>query len=211
MAESVLWGYARVSSKSQNPERQKEKLLEYGVDERHIKIDYESGKDFNRSQFLSLVGTKDVAPNMRAGDCLVILSIDRLGRNYEEIRKYWQRITVDMECDISVIDMPLLDTQKRDGNLDSRFVSDLVLQILSYVAEKERDNIRERQRQGIDRTLREGKPYGRPKTAVPENFNMIDTQWANGDITAVKAMSDLGLSKSVFYALINERCIVKKQ
>lgn len=145
---SVDWGYARVSSTSQRLDRQLEQLRAYGIDERHLKTEKQSDKDFERSEFLSLVGTDEVAPSMRAGDCLVICSLDRLGRNYAEIQRWWKYITQDLKCSIVVLDMPVLNTQS-EGNLDKNFIADLVLQILSYVAEKERLAIRERQRQGI--------------------------------------------------------------
>jgi len=194
-----MWGYARVSSSGQNPARQWEALSAYGIDERHIKTDEQSGKDFNRREFLSLVGTESSAPAMRAGDCLVVMSLDRLGRNYEEIRKWWQFITGDLYCDIVVLDMPLLDTRERSDSLDKKFIADLVLQILSYVSEKERNSIRERQAQGIALALAEGKPYGRPRVVIPDNFTEIVERWQSGDITAVSAMKTLGMSRSMFY------------
>jgi len=206
-----MWGYARVSSSNQNPDRQLNALFDFGIDFRNIRVDEESGKDFNRRAFMSLVGTEETAPIMREGDCLVVQSIDRLGRNYEEIRKWWAYIINDLQCNIVVLDMPLLDTRENgNNNLDRRFMCDLILQILSYVAEKERENIRTRQRQGIDLCLSHGKPYGRPKIPVPDNFSIIAKQWKNGEITAVKAMKTLGISRSVFYRLIKEKAIKKE-
>ena len=210
MVQGIVWGYARVSSSSQNPQRQREALLAYGINERNIKTDIQSGKDFNRREFLSLVGTETTAPAMRAGDCLAVQSLDRLGRNYEDIRKWWEYITNDLQCDIIVLDMPLLNSRERgSGNLDRKFIADLVLQILSYVSEKERLSIKERQAQGIAIALEQGKPYGRPRTAVPDNFAEVSEKWVRGEITAVSAMKSLGMSRSMFYARIREAGVVK--
>ena len=150
MGDAEIWGYARVSSTSQNLDRQLEQLRAYGIDERHIKTEKQSGKDFQRPAFLSLVGTETVAASMRAGDTLVICSLDRLGRNYSEIQRWWQYITKELGCGIVVLDMPLLCTNDGENSLDRSFMADSVLQILSYVAEKERIAIHERQRQGIE-------------------------------------------------------------
>ena len=144
------YGYIRVSAKDQNEDRQFEAMKEANIDINCIYIDRQSGKDFNREQYKLLVGRSGHAPVLREGDLLTILSIDRLGRNYTEVMNEWQYITRKIKADIRVIDMPLLDTRKSGGDLDNRFVADLVLQILSYVAEKERENIRHRQQQGID-------------------------------------------------------------
>ena len=145
----MIYGYARVSSKEQNLERQIKELKGAGVEERNILMDKQSGKDFNRKSYNLLVGTDTTAPLLREGDVLTVYSIDRLGRNYTEIMKQWQYITQEIKADIRVLDMPLLDTRNNGDSLDSRFVADLVLQILSYVAQKERENIKVRQSQGI--------------------------------------------------------------
>lgn len=203
MENSVSWGYARVSSQSQHLDRQLEQLRAYGIDERHLKTEKQSGKDFERSVFLSLVGTDEVAPSMRSGDCLVVCSLDRLGRNYEEIQRWWRYITQDLKCGIVVLDMPLLNT-KGEGNLDKNFIADLVLQILSYVAEKERLAIRVRQRQGITAAREKGVKFGRPCVQKPDGFDEIAAKWRNGEITATAAMRELGLSKYGFYKLIKE-------
>ena len=134
----MIYGYARVSSKEQNLERQIKELKGAGVEERNILMDKQSGKDFNRKSYNLLVGTDTTAPLLREGDVLTVYSIDRLGRNYTEIMKQWQYITQEIKADIRVLDMPLLDTRNNGDSLDSRFVADLVLQILSYVAQKER-------------------------------------------------------------------------
>ena len=202
--ESVIWGYARVSSTSQNLDRQLEQLRAYGIEERHIKTEKQSGKDFERPKFLSLVGTDTVAASMRSGDTLVICSLDRLGRNYSEIQRWWQYITKNLGCGIVVLDMPLLCTKDSENSLDRSFIADLFLQILSYVAEKERIAIHERQRQGIEVAKAQGVKFGRPKIVKPDGFDEVAVQWKNRQITAVAAMKQLGLTKHSFYRLINE-------
>lgn len=203
MEGSVSWGYARVSSSSQRLDRQLEQLRAYGIDERHIKTEKQSGKDFERAEFLSLVGTDEVAPSMRAGDCLVVCSLDRLGRNYSEILHWWRYITQNLKCSIVVLDMPVLNTGG-DSSLDKNFVADLVLQILSYVAEKERLAIRERQKQGVAAAQERGVKFGRPRVRKPDGFDEVAAKWRNGEITAIAAMRTLGLSKYGFYKLIKE-------
>ena len=209
--DNRTYGYVRVSDKDQNEARQVEALLEHGVDKRNIKIDKASGKDFNRKAYLSLIGTEDVDGNLREGDLLVILSIDRLGRNYSEIMEQWRYITQTLKANIKVLDMPLLDTTQTGNNLDSRFVADLVLQILSYVAQKERENIKHRQQQGIDVmrvvdgkrvSAKTGRPTGRPGAAFPEDWETVYTQWKAGAFTAISAFQQLGLTKNTFYNLV---------
>lgn len=210
----MLYGYARVSSKDQNLERQIKAFKEAGVDDRNIICEKESGKDFNRREYLGLVGTDKTAGKLREGDCLVIHSIDRLGRDYKEIRKQWEYITKELKCDICVLDMPLLDTRKSSHDLDGTFISDLVLQILSYVAQRERENIKARQRQGIDAmtrdekgrriSIRTGRHAGRQDTPRPENWNEVYNTWKSGEITAVEAMKQLNLTKTTFYKMAKE-------
>lgn len=195
------YGYARVSSKEQNLNRQLKELREAGIEERNIITDKQSGKDFNRKGFNSLVGTDNTAPLLREGDILTVYSIDRLGRNYTEIMKQWQYITQDLKADIRVLDMPLLDTRTNGKNLDSRFIADLVLQILSYVAQKERESIKVRQAQGIAIAKEQGKHLGRPQAQYPDNWNEVYTEWKAGNITAVQAMDQAGLKKNTFYNL----------
>lgn len=204
MQDGVTWGYARVSSSNQKLDRQIDALHEYGIDDRHIKLEKQSGKDFNRPEFLSLVGTEDVAPSMREGDCLVVLSLDRLGRNYTEISKWWRHITVDMKCSIVVLDMPLLSSSDVDSSLDKRFIANLVLQILSYVSEKERISIKERQRQGIDSAKTDGVRFGRPPVEKPDNLAEILNAWRNKEITATAAAKKLQVSKNTFYKFAKE-------
>lgn len=149
--ETEVWGYARVSTTEQNLARQLEQLKEFGIPDRNIRCDKVSGKTFNRREYNALVGTTETAPLLRKGDLLVIVSLDRLGRNYTEIREQWNYIINDIGADIVVLDMPLLDTRQSDDNLDKKFIADLVLQILSYVAQKELENTRRRQKTGNGR------------------------------------------------------------
>lgn len=209
----MIYGYARVSTAEQNLERQIAQLKEYVEDSRNIIIDKASGKNFDRYGYNSLVGTETSAPMLRAGDVLIITSLDRLGRNYSEVREEWRRLTQVIGCDVMVLDMPLLNTSISDNNLDGRFISELVLQILSYVAEKERINIKERQRQGIAVmrvvdgkrvSLRTGNPTGRPCIDYPDNWNEVYDRWKAGSITAVAAMQELGLKRSTFYKLVKQ-------
>lgn len=203
MKDSVKWGYARVSSSTQHLDRQLEQLRAYGIDERHIKTEKQSGKDFERPEFLSLVGTDEVAPSMRAGDTLVICSLDRLGRNYQDILKWWRYITQELKCSIVVLDMPVLNTQDK-GDLDRGFITELMLQLLSYIADRERLAIQERQRQGIEAAQAKGVKFGRPQVKKPDGFDEVAAKWRNGEITATAARHSLGLSKYSFYKLIKE-------
>lgn len=192
------FGYGRVSSKDQNEGRQREALLAQGIEERDLFIDKQSGKDFNRPQYQTL---KD---RLREGDIVYIHSIDRLGRNKDMILDEWKDITKNIKADIIVLDMPLLDTTKYKDSLGT-FVSDLVLQILSWVAEEERNKIKVRQREGIDLALKNGAPYGRPKTVVvtDEFINAYD-RWKAKEITGVQAMKEANVSKTGFYKLVKE-------
>lgn len=190
--------YARVSTKDQNEARQIEKAKELNIKETNIYVDKASGKDFNRKEYLQLKRT------LRENDVLYISSIDRLGRNYEEIRKEWQELTHEIGIDIVVIDMPLLDTTKQANDLNGKFISDLVLQILSYVAQKERENIKKRQREGIEIALKEKRPYGRPKQEIDKSFIDVYLKWKNGEITAKKAMDLLSMKPNTFYRRAKE-------
>ena len=198
----MIYGYARVSSKEQNLERQIKELKGAGVEERNILMDKQSGKDFNRKSYNLLVGTDTTAPLLREGDVLIVYSIDRLGRNYTEIMKQWQYITQEIKADIRVLDMPLLDTRNNGDSLDSRFVADLVLQILSYVAQKERENIKARQSQGIAVAKEQGKHLGRPAAEFPDNWEAVYNEWKSHNITAVQAMKQTNLKKNTFYNLV---------
>lgn len=192
-----IFGYARVSSKEQNEERQLVAFKELGIDERDIYIDKQSGRDFNRKQFNIL---KNV---LRENDLLVIKSIDRLGRNYNMIIDEWKDITKNIKADILVIDMPLLDT-RNNKDLLGTFISDLVLQILSYVAEQERTFIKQRQKEGISNALNNGVKFGRPKIEKPQNFDNVVSMWKNKEIKGKEAMQLLGLKPNTFYSMIKE-------
>ena len=186
-----MFFYGRVSSKEQNEERQLHQARELGIDERDIYIDKKSGKDFDRVQYLL------IKRQLRPSDILFISSIDRLGRNYDLILSEYRSI-VDMGCDIVVLDMPLLDTRNIEGGLTKKFISDLFLQVMSYVAEQERLNIRARQRQGIDIAKANGKFKGR-KRIDRENFAEVYSTWKTGEITARQAMNILNLKSNTFY------------
>ena len=209
----MTYGYARVSTTDQNLERQLEQLRQYITDERYIITDKASGKNFDRRGYNSLVGTADTAPRLHEGDLLLITSLDRLGRNYVEIREQWEYITKTLKADIKVLEIPLLDTAATDGNLDKRFIADLVLQILSYTAEKERENTRKRQRQGSDVmkvvdgkrvSSKTGRPTGRPNAVYPDNWEQVYKQWKECSITANKAMETLDLKRTTFYKLVKQ-------
>ena len=206
-----IFGYARISDRDQNENRQIEELAAFGVKKGNIKTDKASGKNFNRKEYLALVGSPDADGILSKNDLLVISSIDRLGRNYDEIMEQWRYITKTLEANIKVLDMPLLDTRQERDSLDNKFVADLVLQILSYVAEKERINIKKRQRQGIDVmpivdgkrvSVKTGRPTGRPKAEYPENWIEIYSEWKSEKITAVSAFTKLGLTKNTYYNLV---------
>ncbi|MGH0968082.1 recombinase family protein [Bacillus cereus] len=191
------FGYVRVSSKEQNESRQKEAMREQGIEERDIYTDKQSGKDFNREMY------QTVKNQLRAGDILYIHSLDRFGRNKDEIEKEWKEITKDLKADIVVLDMPLLDTTKHKDDMGS-FVSDLVLQILSWMAEEERKKIKQRQREGIDIALRNGTQFGRPKAEATEEFHQAYSKWKAGEITATKAIEEAKVKRTTFYKLVKE-------
>lgn len=193
--KSKTFGYARVSSKEQNVERQLVAFKEYGIEERDIYIDKQSGKDFNREQYNTL---KHI---LRENDLIVIKSIDRLGRNYEMIVNEWKDITKNIKVDIVVIDMPLLDTRKNKDLLGT-FISDLVLQILGYVAEQERTFIKQRQKEGISVAKNNGVKFGRPKIEKPLNFDDVVLKWKNNEIKTKEAMELLGLKPNTFYNML---------
>ena len=192
---SKIFGYARVSSKEQNEERQLNAFKEFGIDERDIYVDKQSGKDFNRDNYLVL---KHI---LRENDLLVIKSIDRLGRNYNMIIEEWKDITQNIKADIVVIDMPLLDT-RNNKDLLGTFISDLILQILSYVAEQERTFIKQRQKEGIENALNKGVKFGRPKIEKPADFDNVISQWKKKEIKSKDAMIMLNLKPNTFYNLL---------
>lgn len=176
MEEINIYGYMRVSSKEQNEDRQKIALTEMGVPENNIYMDKQSGKDFERTQY------KRLLRKLNENSVLYIKSIDRLGRNYGELNEQWRIITKEKKADIVVIDMPLLDT-RREKNLLGTFISDVVLALLSYVAENERTNIKQRQAEGIAAAKARGVKFGRPPLPIPENFYQMHKDWRAGKIT----------------------------
>lgn len=192
-----VYGYCRISDKDQNEARQIKAMEDAGVDERYILVDKQSGKNFDRPQYQMLKNA------LREGDTLIIKSIDRLGRNYKEIIKEWQYITQEIKADIRVLDMNLLDTTLHKDLLGT-FISDLILQVLAYVAEQERENIKTRQAEGIAIAKAQGKHLGRPNAVMPRRFEEVYNQWKNGLITAKKAMEELNLKRTTFYALVKK-------
>lgn len=187
----MVYGYVRVSAKDQNEDRQIIAMREVGVSEKNIYMDKQSGKDFKRKQYKRLVR------KMKKDDLLYIKSIDRLGRNYEEIIKQWRYLTKEKRIDIIVLDMPLLDT-RRGKDLMGTFLSDIVLQVLSFVAENERSNIRQRQAEGIAAAKARGVKFGRPPKPLPENFHTIYQRWKNGKITGTKAAEECNMPITTF-------------
>ena len=188
---SNIYGYIRVSTREQNEDRQLIALCEMAVPEKNIFMDKQSGKDFNRPQYKKLV------KKLRPGDLLYIKSIDRLGRNYEEIQNQWRILTKDKKIDVIVLDMPLLDT-RRGKDLMGTFLSDIVLQVLSFVAENERTNIRQRQAEGIAAAKARGVRFGRPPRPLPENYHSAYQRWRAGAITGTQAAKECGMPLSTF-------------
>lgn len=194
---SKIYGYVRVSSMEQNESRQMVALKQAGVAAGNIFMDKQSGKDFHRANY------KKMLSMLQNGDLLYIMSIDRLGRNYAEIQNQWRMLTKEIGIDICVIDMPLLDT--RNGkDLMGTFIADLVLQILSFVAENERENIRKRQEQGIAAAKKRGVRFGRPESKVPDNFQSIVRAWEHGNIKIDEVLEKCQMSKSTFYRRLRE-------
>ena len=185
------YGYIRVSTREQNEDRQLIALREMAVPEQNIFMDKQSGKDFNRPQYKRLIR------KLKPDDLLYIKSIDRLGRNYEEIQNQWRILTKEKKIDIVVLDMPLLDT-RRGKDLMGTFLSDIVLQVLSFVAENERTNIRQRQREGIAAAKARGVRFGRPPRPLPENYHSAYQRWKAGTITGTAAAKECGMPLSTF-------------
>lgn len=192
------YGYIRVSTREQNPERQFLAMQEQQIQKKNIYMDKMSGQDFSRPQYLKLL------KKLKKGDVLVIKSIDRLGRNYREILEQWQRITKEIGADIQVIDMPLLNTNHSHEDLTGVFISDLVLQILAYVAETERAFIKQRQAEGIAAAKRKGIKFGCRKRELPEEFETYYQLWEEGKISLRKAAEALQINYSTFYRRCKE-------
>ncbi|WP_203339611.1 recombinase family protein [Planococcus beijingensis] len=193
--EHRKFGYIRVSSKDQNEGRQLDAMRKMGINERDIYLDKQSGKNFERANYQLL---KRV---IRKGDILYIHSLDRFGRNKEEILQEWNDLIKNIEADIVVLDMPLLDTTQYKDSMGT-FIADLVLQILSWMAEEERERIRKRQREGIDLALQNGVQFGRTPVFVSEEFKVVYRKWKAKELTAVEAMQEAGVKKTSFYKLV---------
>lgn len=192
-----IWGYVRVSSIDQNEERQLLALQKLRVPKKNIYIDKQSGKDFNRPQYKKLIS------KLKTGDLLYVHSIDRLGRNYDEIQKQWRVLTKDIGADICVLDMPLLDTRTRK-DLMGTFIADLVLQILSFVAHSERENIRKRQAQGIAAARAMGKHLGRPEKPLPPDFDSYIQKWEKKQLPMSIVLDMCNISEATFYRRLRE-------
>ena len=198
-----VYGYVRVSSFDQNEERQMVALRDVNVPKDNIYADKQSGKDFERPNYKRLV------KKLKKGDLLYILSIDRLGRNYEEIQNQWRILTKEIGIDICVIDMPLLDT--RNGkDLMGTFIADLVLQILSFVAQSERENIKKRQAQGIAAAKLRGVKFGRPESPLPDNFGQIVRKWEKKQINIHNVTKLCNMSEATFYRRLREYRLTHK-
>ena len=187
------YGYARVSTIAQNLDRQLDELIKLGLDEKHIYTDKESGKDFNRTNY------KKLCRKLRPDDVLFVKSIDRLGRNYNMVLDEWRYLTKEKGVDIVVIDMPLLDTRIEGKNLVGKFIADVVLQVLSFVAENERETMRQRQAEGIRMAKARGVKFGRPSVCVPNNFFEIANLYIKRKITSATACEMSGLSRGTFF------------
>ena len=194
----MIYAYIRVSTKQQNIDRQYVEIKDFGVEDKFIYVDKESGKDFDRTNYNKLI------KKLKMDDLLIVKSIDRLGRNYKMILDEWAYITKTKEADIKVLDMPLLDTRIEGKNLVGKFISDIVLQVLSFVAENERNNIRERQAEGIRIAKEKGVIFGRPKASTPPNTNEMLDKYINHEITNTEAAAIIGVSRGTFFRLVRE-------
>lgn len=197
MRKMKVYGYVRVSSTDQNEDRQMLAMSRAEVPAANVYVDKQSGKDFKRPRYLKLV------KKLRPGDMLYILSIDRLGRNYEEIQRQWRVLTKEIGVDICVLDMPLLDT-RQGKDLMGTFIADLVLQILSFVAQSERENIKKRQAEGIAAAKARGVRFGRPEKPVPENFGLIVSEWQQKKLPITEVLLRCGMSEATFYRRLKE-------
>jgi DNA invertase Pin-like site-specific DNA recombinase len=200
----ATYGYARISSADQNEDRQLIALSEKGIAPQHIFTDKQSSKNFDRPQYKSLL------KRLKPGDLICVKSIDRLGRNYDEIQNQWRILTKEYGADIAVIDMPLLDT-RLNKDLMGTFIADLVLQILSFVAHSERDNIRKRQAEGIAAAKARGVSFGRPVKKPPGNFAALVKQWEYGRLTLEQVLERTGLKEATFYRRLREYRTAKGQ
>jgi len=206
MNHTKIYGYIRVSTQEQNEDRQIIALKEAGVPESHIYMDKLSGKDFERPQYKKLLRKLD------SHSILFVKSIDRLGRNYEDLWEQWRIITKEKGADIVVIDMPILDT-RREKNLLGTFISDIILALLSYVAENERINIRQRQAEGIAAAKLKGIKFGRPSIPLPNNFHKLHQDWRSGKISMKEAAKGCNMPPKTFYskAVKYEKSVFQKE
>lgn len=187
-----IYGYVRVSTTDQREDRQLIAMAQVGVTQDRLYVDKQSGKDFERPAYQALVS------NLQSGDTLYILSIDRLGRNYEEIQEQWRILTKEIGIDICVLDMPLLDTRK-GKDLIGTFIADLVLQVLSFVAQTERENIRKRQEEGIAAAKARGVHFGRPQLDEPEDFSALVDAFEAKSLSLREVTARAGMSQATFY------------
>ena len=194
----MKYGYIRVSTQQQNIDRQIDAMKELGLDDKELFIDYESGKDFNRKNYKKLIR------KLKKDDLVIIKSIDRLGRDYNMIIEEWRLITKEKEADIMVIDMPLLDTRIEGKSLVGKFISDIVLQVLSLVAQNERETMWVRQAEGIKTAKARGVKFGRPRITLPNNFEIVARQYLNKEITNKKACEILSMKRGSFFRYMKE-------
>ncbi|MEG1633081.1 MAG: recombinase family protein [Oscillospiraceae bacterium] len=190
--EVKIYGYVRVSSKDQNIDRQLVAMEQFGVPKRNIFSDWQSGKDFDRPKYAALM------KKLRPGDVMAVKSIDRLGRNYAEILEQWRLITKEKRVEIVVLDMALLDTRKKDSDLTGTLIADIVLQLLSYVAQTERENIRRRQAEGIAAARARGVKFGAPEKEKPPDFSAVRELWGRGELSGRAAARRLGVAPNTF-------------
>lgn len=188
------YGYVRVSTREQNEARQLDALAPYEIPQKNLFVEKKSGKDFDRPVY------KRLMKRLRPGDLLIVKSIDRLGRDYDEILEEWRHITKEIGADVLILDMPLLDTRTKGRDLTGTFIADLVLQILSYVAQTERENIRQRQMEGIAAAKRQGVKFGRPALPLPDNFDEIHKAWRGKKLTLKQAARKCGMPEGTFYS-----------
>lgn len=195
----VKYGYVRVSTKEQKTDRQMEAMLEYGVDERHIFTDKLSGKDFNRPGYQKLLR------NLKEGDLLVIKSVDRLGRDYKEILEEWRKIVRTKGADIEVIDLPILNTTQEIDGIAGVLIADILLRLLAYVSQTERDFIKQRQAEGIAIALSKGIHFGWTKIEITDDFDIWFEKWHSNELSSRKAADKAGMTHSTFYRRCRER------
>ncbi len=199
----MKYGYIRVSTKEQNIDRQLSAILKEGIEMDKIYVDKASGKDFNRRKYKKLI------KKLKEGDELYVKSIDRLGRNYDEIIKEWNLITKEKSAEIIVLDFPLLDTRNKGNDLTGKFIADIVLQILSYVAQIERENTHQRQMEGIKEAKKRGVKFGRSKKDVPKDFDKVADQWSKNKISLRAGAKQLGVSHTTFSKWLKEKGYTK--